>query len=224
VRYLVPVFFAVATLFPTERVPGQTCLGTASFAAGLVRAGATLSTTDGAKSYGGHVAVGAPTGPFANFGVARSDFDDIDAKATSFSIGVGYAIEVTPAGHVQFCPQITHVRQSGPDFDTGFGTVKTSLRASVIGASLGGSLRVTPRLDFVPFAAAAYVATRGTLETEQESEQSDTEDSGQMQLGAGFVLDRRLTLQPAVLIPLGSDGSNPIFMLMLAWNFGPARK
>jgi hypothetical protein len=192
--------------------------------AGLVRAGATFATTDGGKAYGGHVAVGAPTGPFAAVGVARSTFDDVDADATAFSIGVGYAIEVSPTGHVQFCPQITHVRQSGPDLDTGFGIVKTSLRASEIGASLGGSVRVTPRLDFVPFAAAAYVATRGTLETEQGTEQADTEDAGQLQLGGGFVLDRRLTLQPAVLIPLGTEGASSTFVLTLAWNFGPARK
>jgi hypothetical protein len=223
VRYLVPAFFAVATLLPAERASGQTCLGTASFAAGLARAGATFAVTDGGKAYGGHVAVGAPTGPFGDLAVARSEFDDIDAGATAFSIGVGYAIEVTPAGHLQFCPRITHVRQSGPDFDTGFGTAKTSLRASEIGASLGGSVQVTPRLDFVPFAGAAYVATRGTLETEQGTEQSDTEDGGQIRFGAGLVLDRRLTLQPAVLIPLGSEGSSHTFVLMLAWNFGPAR-
>jgi hypothetical protein len=211
-------------LLPVGRASAQTCLGTAPFGAGMVRVGATFATTSGGKAYGGQAAVGAPTGPFADLAVARSDFDDSDADATAVSIGVGFAIEVAPAGHVQFCPHITHVRQSGPDIDTGFGTVKTSLRASQVGASLGGSVQVTPRLDFVPFAGAAYVATRGTLETAQGTEQSDTEDAGQIELGAGFVLDRRLTLLPAVSIPLGSEGATSTFLLTLAWNFGPARR
>jgi hypothetical protein len=224
VRFLVPVLLAVVTVFSTERAAGQTCLGTASFGAGLVRAGAAFASTEGVKAYGGNLAVGAPTGPFVDASVARANYDDLDANATAFSIGVGYAIEVAQAGHVQFCPHIAHVRQSGPDFDTGFGVLETSLRASVIGASLGGSVPVSPRLDLVPFVGAAYVATRGTLEEGQGAEQSDTEDSGQLQLGAGLVLDRRLTLQPTVLIPLGAEGANSTFQLLLAWNFGPARK
>jgi hypothetical protein len=224
VRHVVVVLLAVVSMLPAGRASAQTCLGTASFGAGLVRAGATFASLDGAKAYGGTVAVGAATGPFADLALARADYDDANASATAFSIGVGYAIEVVPGGRVQFCPRIAHVQQHGPDIDTGFGTLSTKLRASEIGASLGGLLSVSPRFDVVPFAGAAYVATRATLDFEQGGPESTTEDSGQLQLGAGLVLDHRLTLQPAVLIPLGSEGGRSVFQLMLAWNFGPTHK
>ena len=224
VRHLASLLLVLAALLPVRNASAQTCLGSASFGAGLVRAGATLASSDAAKVYGGAVAVGAPTGPFVDASLAWADYEGASELATIYSIGVGYAIEVTPAAHVQFCPRIAHRRQSRLSIETSSGMASTELRVSEIGASLGGLVSVTPRLDVVPFAGAAYLATRTTRDFEQGASEADTEDDGQLQLGAGLVLDRRITLQPAVLIPLGSDGGSSTFQLLLAWTFGPAHR
>jgi hypothetical protein len=224
VRHLSSLLLALAALLPVRLASAQACLGTASFGAGLVRAGATFASTNGATAYGGALAIGAPTGPFADASLSRASYDGATSDATSFTIGVGYAIEVTPTGRVQFCPRIAHLRLTGPDIDTVFGVVKQKHRASEVGASLGGVVPVSPRMEVVPFAGAAYVATRSTLDFEQGGAETGTDDSGELQLGAGLVLDRRLTLQPSVVFPLGSGGGDSMFQLLLAWNFGPARK
>jgi outer membrane protein with beta-barrel domain len=161
----------------------------------------------------------APVGLFGAATVSRTEYDDIDGGGTVADLTAGYAIDLTPSKSVQFCPQAGFAYQSGPDIDTGFGTVSTSAHAFALGGSFGGSIPASPTLDFVPFAGAAYTISRTSVGAGGNSI-SDSEDYVALTLGAGFVINRALTLQPSVAIPIGLEGGKSSFQLAFAYNFG----
>ena len=74
------------------KVAAQTCLGAASFSSGLLRVGAGMGTSDGAKSYGVDMAVGAKSGGYVSGGLSRLEYSDIDGSAKSVALGAGYLI------------------------------------------------------------------------------------------------------------------------------------
>ncbi|HEX7929493.1 MAG TPA: outer membrane beta-barrel protein [Sphingomicrobium sp.] len=197
----------------------QTCLGAARYSAGPMRVGGGFSTTDGAKSYGLNFGVGAKVGPFASANLSRAEYSDADVSSRAVGIGAGYAIDVNPTHTVQFCPQASLTHQSGPDIDVGTSTMSTSANAFAFGGAFGGSVPVTPTLDLVPFGAASYVISRATVTFGGTSE-SDSQDYADIELGAGFVLNKTLTLQPSIAIPVGLDGAKSSFQLAVAFNFG----
>ena len=48
----------------------------------------------------------------------------------------------------------------------------------------------------------------------------DSSDYGVAKVGAGFIVNRQLTLQPSVSIPFGEDGAKSSFTLAFAYTFG----
>lgn len=218
---LLVVLTAVA-LSATKMV-AQTCSGTAAFSAGPVRLGAGLATSEGVKSYGVSMAVGANTGPFASGTLSRAEYSDIDGAGTVFGFGAGYAIDLNPAKTVQFCPIATFNYQSGPDIDIGTSTISTSAHAIGFGGSIGGILPVGPTVDFVPFAGAAYFVSRASASAGDVSE-SESQDYTEIDVGAGFVINKVLTLQPSVAIPVGVDGAKSTFLLAFAFNVGSGKR
>ena len=197
----------------------QTCLGAASFSSGLLRVGAGMGTSDGAKSYGVDMAVGAKSGGYVSGGLSRLEYRDIDGSAKSVALGAGYAINLNPARTVQFCPEVGYQRVSGPDIQYAGYTITTSARAVSYGGSFGGRVAVLPALDLVPFTGAYYVSTRAT-ETLVSDSRSESWSYGEFDIGAGFVINKTLTLQPSVVIPFAVSGAKSTFEIGLAFNFG----
>ncbi|MFI5229621.1 MAG: hypothetical protein ACHQWU_11165 [Gemmatimonadales bacterium] len=202
-----------------QALHAQTCIGSASFLSGPARIGAGVSISDNVKSYGLDLAVGAPAGAFGSATVARAEYDGIDGGGTVLGASAGYAIDATPAKTMQFCPQVGYEYQSGPDVDSGFGTISTSAHDFSLGGSFGGRVAASPTFDFVPFASAAYVIARAG-ETFNGTSSSVSEDFVQIGVGAGFVIGRTLTLQPLVSFPVGLEGGKSIFQIAFALNFG----
>jgi hypothetical protein len=184
-----------------------------------VRAGAGLATSDGVKSYGVNMAVGSKTGTFASANIARAEYSDIDGSGTVVGIGAGYSADLNPAKTVQFCPQVSYVHQSGPDIDFGTGTISTSAYAIGFGGSIGSTVPVSPTLDLVPFGGASYIVSHASA-TMGGTTDSESQNYTDLTLGAGFVFNKTLTLQPAVSIPVGVDGAKSSFQLAFGFNFG----
>lgn len=201
------------------RLSAQACLGTAGFSSGPYRIGAGLSSADGVKSYGASMAMGAKAGPFAAGTLARVEYDGVDGSGTAVGINAGYAMDLNPTRTAQFCPLASFVYQSGPDFDLGNVKGSTSSRALGLGGAFGGTVPMTPALDFVPFAAASYVLARATATIGGTSD-SNSRDYTEIDVGAGFVFNRTLTIRPSVAIPVGIDGAKSAFQLAFAFNFG----
>lgn len=223
------IAFGVLALSATS-IEAQTCFGNAPFSAGPVRIDAGLSTSEGTKSYGVDLAVGAKSGPFASGGVSRTRYSDLDGSgrdgsSTSFGISAGYAIDLNAGKTMQFCPYADFDHTSGPDIDFGQYMIATSADAVGYGGSFGGAVRVGPTLDLVPFAGATYLVVRerdalNGLDTDTHHE---SYRYGLIGVGAGFVIDKVLTLQPQVSIPVGVEGAKSSFQLAVSYNFGSAK-
>jgi len=209
-------------VFSATRMTAQTCAGLAPFSAGPVRLGAGLSSSEGVKGYGVNMAAGAKAGPYATATLTRIEYSDLDGNGTLVGVGAGYAIDVNPTRTVQFCPRAGLEYISGPDVDTGTGTITTSAHAVSFGGALGGTVPMAPTFDFVPFIAASYIVERATAKFGGVSE-SDSEDYTEVDVGAGFVINKALTLQPMVAIPVGLDGAKSAFQLAFTFNFGAAK-
>ena len=214
------VLFALAVVaLPAIRLSAQTCIGKAAFSAGPVRLGAGFGSSDGEKSYGVSMAVGARSGGYVSGDLTRFEYSDVDGSSRSVALDAGWAINLNPSRTVQFCPEVGYQRVSEPDIQEAGYTITTSVRAVSYGGSFGETVAVLPSLDLVPFAGAYYVATRATATLVSVS-RSESLNYGEFDAGAGFVIDKTLTLRPAVVIPFGVSGAKSTFLIGLAFNFG----
>ncbi len=197
----------------------QICNGTASFAAAPVRVAAGFESSDGVKTYGLNLAGGAPDGLYGSATLSRAEYDNVANAGVVLGTTVGYAVDVTPTKSAQFCPEVGYSYQTGPDVDTGFGTVSVSAHAFSFGGSFGGAVPMSPTFDFIPFVSAAYVISQISASAGGSSA-SSSEDYTAVGIGAGFVINKILTLQPMVSIPVGLQNGKSTFGLALGFNFG----
>jgi len=197
----------------------QTCAGNASYASGPMRVGAGMQFGDHAKTYGAEFGVGSAAGFFGAADLGRAQYDGVSGGGTIVGINGGYTFDLTPTKNVQFCPVASFMHQSGPDIDVGVGT---SAHAFAFGGSFGGMVPMSPTLNFVPFAGAAYTNATGTV-TQGNTSTSTYEDYTMFTVGAGFVMNHRLTIQPGLAIPVGLDGGKNSFQIAVGYNFGGPR-
>lgn len=196
-------------------VRAQTCGGIASFAAGPLRIGGGVGIADGGKTYNANLNAGSVLGPFAGASVGRVDADGVDNNATVVSLSGGYSIDINPEKTVQFCPIASFDFQSGPDV----GPADVSAHALSFGGSFGVLVPMSPTLMFVPFASASYVTTSARARVANVSV-STSDDYALLTFGAGFVMNRTVTIQPAVAKPVGLPNAGATFTLAIALNFG----
>jgi hypothetical protein len=214
------VLFALAVVaLSATRLSAQTCVGAAAFSAGPVRLGAGLGTSDGVKSYGVGMAAGAKSGGYVSGGLSRIEYSDLDGSGRSVALGAGWAINMNRSRTVQFCPEVGYQHVSGPDLEYAEYKITTSARAVSYGGAFGGTVAVSPSLDLVPFTGAYYVTTRATATLVTDS-RSESQDYGEFDVGAGFVINKTLTLQPSVGIPFGVSEAKSTFEIGFAFNFG----
>jgi hypothetical protein len=197
----------------------QTCLGTASFAVAPLRIGGSVGTATGVSTYGLSAAVGKRVGAFGSAGVERAEFSDVDASATILNLSAGYAIAPGPSSTVQFCPRVLFTLQSGPNVDDGFVSFSNSARVLGLGGAIGDDLVVTPTLDFVPSFAASFETAHSDV-TFADDREHETINYGELDFAVGFVLNRKLTIQPAVLVPFAAEGATSTFQLLVAYSLG----
>ena len=208
---------ATATL--AMHVAAQTCAGAASYASGPMSVGAGLTIQNQAKSYGAEFGLGSPSGPFGAVSLARTDYDNVQGGRTGFGVSGGYAVDMNPAKSVQFCPIAGFAYENGPSIPTGFGNVDITGHVIGFGGSFGGVATSTPTFAFVPFASASYMLARANG-TFAGTRQSTSQDYEQTEIGAGFVLNRTLTIRPSVAFPIGLPGGKSTFQLGVGFNFG----
>ncbi len=209
----------LVSLAAFSQTHAQVCEGAASFSAGPVRLGAGLSVDSDAQSYGGQLAFGAPSGPFVNGTVSSVQYKDVSGSGLSVGGDAGFAIDLNPQRTVQFCPEVGFAYQTGPNFDTGFGSVSISTHGFSFGGAIGGVALQSPGFDFVPFVGGSYVIAQGTASGGGFSSSSN-QNYGVATVGAGFVVSRVLTIQPSVSVPLGLNGGVVSFQLAVAFNAG----
>jgi hypothetical protein len=217
-RLVKPIILCMCLTLPAV-IEAQTCQGAASFSSGPARVGAGFNVSDNVKSYGAQLAVGAGSGPYASADLSRAEYDNVANAGVGVGVTGGYAIDLAPAHAAQFCPLVSFGYQTGPDIDTGIGTISTSAHAVGFGGSFGGAIAVAPSFDFVPFVAAQYWIEQASASGAGTTASSSANYTS-ISVGAGFVVNKMLTLQPAVSIPVGLTGGKTTFELAFAFNFG----
>lgn len=209
----------VLAVVAADGLAAQACIGTASFASGPVRVGGAFTVGDHVKGYGLQLEAGATNGLFAGAALSRNDYDNVSASGTNTAVNAGYAINLTPQRNLQVCPVVGYDYQRGPDLHTVFGTAAANSRAGTFGGSLGGVVPVSPTLDFVPFAGVSYLVTRSSAYGGGISS-SLSQNYEAVDVGAGFVINRMLTLRPSVAVPVGLKGGKSAFEADVAYSFG----
>lgn len=214
-------FVSLSTLLVVSAIPvsAQVCVGTSSFANGMIQAAGSLSFQGDAKMYGASLSAGASKGIFATTQVARVDFKDVSEGATSFSGNVGYAIPVK--SRAQFCPIVGYSHTRSDDIDDGLGsTYRIRSNAYHLGGAFGTSRPLSPTVDFAPFVHAGYIHEKMTIRELGSGSASASEDYGTIGGGIGLIFGKVFTLLPSVSVPIGVDDSDPVFALGFSINFG----
>jgi hypothetical protein len=181
-----------------------------------------MQFTSGAKAFGGGLAYGSSNSLFGSADYVHTEFDDISAGANGVDLQGGYSIAMNTSRTVQLCPLVGFAYQSGPDFDTGFGSITSSVRAFAFGGSIGTTVPMSPTLDLVPFGGASYEMDHFSSSLGGVSSSGD-DHTTLLQLGAGFVFNKVLTILPSVALPTKS-GSNPTWSISFGYNFGNPAK
>jgi hypothetical protein len=211
---------AVAVLLAASTSSGaQMCVGSASFAAGPVRVAADARFGDNVKGFGANVAFGAPQNFWVTGEVTKVDYDDVSESATVFGATGGYSMPMNPEKTIEFCPVVSFNYQTGPNFSSVLGKADISDRAFGLGGSFGGVASTSPSFDFIPFAGGQFVMDRGTVKINGSST-SDSQNFGVISVGAGFVLNKTVTIRPIAEFPVGLDGAKPSYGIGVGFNFG----
>jgi hypothetical protein len=214
---LIAIAVSAALLVPATTAMAQTCLGTASFAAGPVRVGAGLDFSEDATQYSAQLAFGQAAGIFASAGVGKIDVDEIDESATTFALNLGYSFAMAGTQSLEICPIVSYGYASA-DIGEGGVSVDFSDRQLGAGFAIGGVASSTPTFKLVPSLTLAYV--HEDLEFEGDFEFEDSEDFGVITVAAGFVFSETVTLRPNISFPVGLDDSDPAFGIAFSFNFG----
>jgi len=197
----------------------QTCVGMPSFSTGRMQLSAGGNFQDGASGFGGAFGYGTPkAGLYGKAGIGSTSYDAFSGSSFDLNLGGGYQIPLQTSRVAELCPVASLSIGSGPNNIFGSG-VDMSSRTFAFGASVGGLVGHSPRVQIVPNASFQFANTRSTVDDGTTSA-SGSQSYGLLTLSTGFVFSSRFSVNPSISIPMGLDGSSTAFGLAGAMNFG----
>jgi hypothetical protein len=218
-KSIVPAVVAGLFTLGANSLEAQSCLGTASFTAGPARLGVAGAFPEGAKEFGGQLAYGQVNGGFGAVSVARATANDADVSSMTYGVTGGYQLNLGQRGGAQLCP-VGGLSYSTTDEVEFLGSsIDASARTFQAGLAVGAPLNAGATAQLVPFGSLSLANTSATVTVDGEDSSND-ETYGVMQLGAGLVLGRAITVQPSVSIPLGLEDADAVFSVAMGFNFG----
>jgi len=203
-------------------VRAQTCGGMASFSSGPFRAGAGVGLANNVTNFNANLSAGSQYGPFGGVSVGRNDVDGNSNSGTALGLDAGYSFELNPQRTFKFCPIAGFGYVSGPDR----GNLDVSSRSVSFGGSFGALMHTQSTITLAPFVSASYINLKNTATAPNGNSTSNEDSYGLITFGTGFVLNRTLTIQPAVSFPVATDpgfANDAIFTLGFGVNFGGQR-
>ena len=206
----------------------QACLGAPSYRLAPLQLGFGASFTDGSKGAGVQVGLGERQGLFMNLGANFTSYDGVDGSGTSVAGTVGYDVAVTPvpasgpapSTAVSFCPIASIAYTKFPSISDGFTDYDLHELDAGGGVALGVSVTASPTVSVIPFGSFAYYYGRATISASGFGSTSASDSYGVAGLGLGLLLNQRITLRPSVSLPVGIEGSNPIFNFAVGFQVG----
>jgi hypothetical protein len=207
--------FLAALLTLPAAASAQLCLGAPSLAVSRLNLNGGAEFADGVKAFGGGLTVGGSRG-FVSAGAARLSYDDLDVGATAVTGSAGLSFAPAPQSAVQVCPLVSTTIGIGPDgaVSDGFDLYDITTRTLSVagGVAIGGAVEVSPGLRVVPHVSLAVQYLRLTLSDDVDSF-TDSDTGGALGGGISLLLGDVFAIRPAVSVPLGFEGSDPVFSL-----------
>jgi hypothetical protein len=191
-----------AVVLTAANLSAQVCNGIAPFSAGKMRVGFGIRMPDGGNIFDGEFAMGAKSGLFggANFSIFDPDFAGAD-NSTAFGGFIGKPMMVDAKKTVEMCPQ--GFVQFGENSSNSIGGM----------VSFGRNFKQTS-FDLIPFGAAS-------LHRDDPGGTADANFELDIDVGAGFVLNKKWTIRPSLNIPLThTDIRDNMFGIAAYLNFG----
>lgn len=205
------------TLLVPLAAQAQVCVGNPALGSNSRgNVGLGVSFFDGGKGYNAGGVFGGRVFGAANFSYV--DFDDTDLSFKEISGSVAY--EASPSGsELSICPAL------GAGYGFGLEVAGIDVTSVTItpAVSMGLGAVVSPTVTVAPFAQAGLVYTRVTADAGPFGDTTETDTSGALVLGVGFIFNSRLSLGPAVYIPVAADGGDTEFSLSLVVAVGGNR-
>ena len=208
---------AITLLVVPTTARAQACLGSVSFAAVPVRLGGGMVFGKDYTGYAASLNAGRDNAAFGAVGVSRVYFDDLDDTGDDIFAELGLQ---RPVGtRAQLCPVIGIALGTGPA-DAG---IENSRFASA-GLALGLTMRPTPSIKVIPNGALRVEYASSDFRNELGEEDTASDNSGVADLGLGLIFFRdRLSIQPTVQFPLGSENSDVSYGLIISIGFAVKR-
>jgi hypothetical protein len=226
------VFTVAAAILLTLAVPSllhaQACLGAPSYRIAPLQLDMGASFTDGSKGAGVQFGLGARQGAFMNLGVDFTSYDDVDGTGTSVGGSIGYDVAVTPIPAtgpvpptaVSFCPIASIAYTKFPSISDGFSDYDAHELDAGGGVALGVSMTASPTVSVIPFGSFSYYHGQATVSVPGVGSEVTSDSFGVTQLGFGLLMNQRITIRPSVSIPVGIEGSKPIFNFAVGFQVG----
>lgn len=204
----------ILALLTAVDVSAQTCLGLPSFTRGPFQAAAGAAFTDGAQRYGGSFAAGSEE-IFGGLSITFTDVSDLDSTATSIAPYAGASYVLNRRERIEACPVAAVIITSGPDV----GEVDVSGVGLRAGGRLGLVAAESGNVEFVPTFGLDIAYDRVKAEfAGVETTERDTYVIARA--GLGLVFNQNIGLLSTLSIPLGLDGADPEFSILVAYTFG----
>jgi hypothetical protein len=165
------------------------------------------------------VALGTRSALFVEGGTSWERLNDVHRRANAYSADVGWQLNFSSMP-IQLCPIIGYARQRGPN-DVGEFHLDFRSQSAAAGLALGAAVYQGASIEVIP--AIAFQFTRSWLDIVPSYyccpvETKSTDHSQALLLTTGLQLERMVTLQPAVAIPIAVKGASSIFSFGLAVN------
>jgi hypothetical protein len=208
----------------------QTCLGLPSFHSGRIQLAAHGSFGEDARSFEGSFSLGTNK-VFGGLSLGAVDYDQIAGSTLLIGGGVGYQLPLGASSSFHVCPGIRASVGFGPDDIFGGVSDSAGVRqdphpgddastfAFVAGLSLGASLG-SPRVRLNPTAGLGLAYSSFDLKDPGGSGAERSDTYGALDFAVGVIFRSTFSVRPAVTIPLGLEGADPVFGVTLAINVG----
>jgi hypothetical protein len=166
--------------------------------------GGGVSFFDGGKTFSGTGTFGSQL--FGGVGFSFTDFDDTDLSFKNISGSLGYEVTSSET-EVSFCPSF------GAGYGFGLEIVGVDLTTVSVVPAVSVSIvtEVSPTVSIVPFGQLALVYQRITADGGTSGEITESDTTGALVLGAGFMFNQRFSIGPAVTIPISSEDGDTTF-------------
>jgi hypothetical protein len=200
----------------------QTCQGLASYSAGQLQVAANAQFPEGAKVWGGSLSYGLPSGIYGGADLSTTSINNDGGSSLGVGAHAGYQMKLGRTGKMALCPVARLALGMGPDAEAGNSSIDNSQTDVHFGLALGTEMGASQQMRILPTAGLGLQYTKFKTEITGPGASTDeiSDTYALARVGVGFVFNQQISVRPTVDIPVGLEGSDPVFGLSVGYNFG----